>query len=60
MPFGTAVAFTRAMREAGVRGGLGAVEGARHVHDLGVREGGEGWREGVGVGYEFLFGELGL
>lgn len=44
----------------GVRGGLGEVFGMRHIHDIGIREGGEGWRKGVGIGYEFLFGELGL
>ncbi len=44
----------------GVRGGFGEVKGVRHIHDLGIAEGAEGWREGVGVGYDFLFGELGL
>jgi hypothetical protein len=44
----------------GVRGGLGKVKGVRHIHDLELREGREGWWEGVGVGYAFLFGELGL
>ena len=60
MPFGTAVAFSQAMREMGLRGGLGVVRGAKHIHDLGIGEGAEGWWEGVGVGYDFLFGELGL
>lgn len=44
----------------GVKGGLSEVMGVRHIHDLELREGGEGWEKGVGVGYEFLFGELGL
>lgn len=44
----------------GVRGGLGEVRGVRHIHDLEVGEGGEGWWKGVGVGYDFLFAELGL
>lgn len=44
----------------GIRGGLGEVSGVRHIHDLGVREGAEGWWKGVGVGYDFLFRELGL
>lgn len=44
----------------GVNGGLGTVQGVRHIHDLGIREGDEGWWKGVGVGYEFLFRELKL
>lgn len=60
VPYHTAVTFSGAMREMGVRRGLGEVRGARHIHDLGLREGGEGWSKGVGVGYEFLFKELGL
>lgn len=44
----------------GVRGGLGEVRGVRHIHDLRLREGGKGWWEHVGVGYEFLFEELRL
>lgn len=44
----------------GVKGGLGVVQGARHIHDLGIGEGEKGWQGGVGVGYEFLFEELGL
>lgn len=60
VPYHTAVAFSEAMREIGVRGGLGEVRGVRHIHDLGLRKGGDGWWEGVGVGYDFLFGELGL
>ncbi len=60
MPYHTAVAFSEAIREMGVRGGLGKVKGVRHIHDLELREGREGWWEGVGVGYAFLFGELGL
>ena len=59
VPYHTAVAFSKTMREMGVRGGLGVVEGARHIHDLKVAEGDEGWWDGAGVGYDFLLKELG-
>lgn len=36
------------------------VRGVRHIHDLALREGDKAWEDGVGVGYAFLFGELGL
>ncbi|KAL9104896.1 MAG: hypothetical protein Q9163_000213 [Psora crenata] len=54
----TAVTFSEVLREMGVRGGLAEVKGARHIHDLGLKEGAEGWWNGVGVGYDFLFREL--
>ena len=60
VPYHTAVTFSEAIREKGVRGGLGEVKGVRHIHDLELREGGKGWWEGVGVGYAFLLEELGL
>ena len=60
MPYHTAVAFSNAMREMRVRGGLAEVKGVRHIHDLGLGEGMDGWWGGVGVGYDFLFKELGL
>ncbi|KAL9046401.1 MAG: hypothetical protein Q9214_000753 [Letrouitia sp. 1 TL-2023] len=60
VPFETAEAFLKAMQEAGVKGRLGIVEGARHIHDLRLKENDEGWWEGVGVGYNFLFKELGI
>ena len=50
--------FWDVMQEKGVRGGLSIVEGASHIHDLGLAEGDKGWKEGVGVGYDFLLGEL--
>ena len=58
MPFQTAVAFAKVLREKGVRGGLAEVKGKMHIHDLKLREGEAGWEEGVGVGYRFLLGEL--
>lgn len=60
VPYQSAVTFSEVMREMRVRGGLGEVKGARHEHDLAVREGGKGWWEAVGIGYDFLFRELGL
>ena len=48
------------MRERGVKAGLAEIKGARHIHDLSLKEGDEGWWNGVGVGYDFLFKELGL
>ena len=60
MPYHTAVAFAGPMQERGVRGGLASVKGSRHIHDLKTKEGDQGWRSEVGVGYDFLFKELGL
>lgn len=60
VPFHTAVAFAGAMRERGNEVGMADVKGARHIHDLNLKEGDKGWWEGVGVGYDFLFRQLGL
>lgn len=60
MPFHTARAFSEMLKQKGVRGGLSVVKKARHIHDLKLKPGGKGWDGGVGVGYEFLFMELGL
>ncbi|MCJ1386179.1 hypothetical protein MMC17_009305 [Xylographa soralifera] len=58
VPFQTAVAFARVLKEKGVRGGLAEVKAKGHIHDLKLREGEVGWEEGVGVGYRFLLEEL--
>ncbi len=58
VPFHTAVAFHEAMRAKKVRSGLAEVEGAKHMHDLKLRRGDEGFWKGVEIGYEFLFKEL--
>lgn len=58
-PFGDSEAFVGELRKRGVEGGLGRVSGARHIHDLAMRPGGKGWEEGVGVGYDFVFGVVG-
>lgn len=54
------VAFHDALREKGVDGGILVVDGARHLHDLGLEAGSEGWDSGVGKGYAWLLGKLGL
>ncbi|OBR09777.1 Polyketide synthase [Colletotrichum higginsianum IMI 349063] len=50
--------FARALEEHGVRSGFLPVEGAKHIFDLGLVPGSEGWNAGVGPGYEFLLKEL--
>lgn len=46
------------MEEMGLDGGVLVVEGAKHIHDVGVGEGSEMWEKGVGPGYEFLLKHL--
>ncbi len=58
VPFHTAVQFVQALRDHGVEGGLLAVPGARHIHDVDVRVGTDRWEAEVGPGYEFLFRKL--
>ncbi|KAL9004771.1 MAG: hypothetical protein Q9188_002428 [Gyalolechia gomerana] len=60
VPFHTAQVFAQLMKEKGVRGGLLAVEKARHIHDLKLKPNTAGWKEQLEPGYEFLFRELGL
>ncbi|KAL8777970.1 MAG: hypothetical protein Q9213_007622 [Squamulea squamosa] len=52
------IAFDQAMMENGVASGVLIVEGAKHIHDLGVGEESEMWEKGVGPGYEFLLKHL--
>lgn len=60
MPFHSAQTFYQAMKEVKLKGRLVVVKGVKHIHDLNLKEGDEGWWEGVGIGYEFLLQELGL
>ncbi|KAI9709676.1 MAG: hypothetical protein M1828_002375 [Chrysothrix sp. TS-e1954] len=60
VPFRTAETFADTLKAKGVKGGLAAVKNVRHIHDLKLVEGDDGWWQGVGVGYDFLFRELGL
>lgn len=54
VPFHTAVLFAEALKEYGVKGGLLAVKGAKHIHDLRLKPGAERWQREVAPGYEFL------
>lgn len=58
-PFGDSEKFVQELKGRGVQGALAKVKGARHIHDLALRPEKEGWRDGVGVGYEFVFGVVG-
>ncbi len=58
-PFRDSEAFVEELQRSGVRGKLGRVIGKGHIHDLALKPGGEGWEEGVGVGYDFLFDVIG-
>ncbi|PWY93856.1 ketoacyl-synt-domain-containing protein [Aspergillus sclerotioniger CBS 115572] len=59
VPFQTAVEFTNALKEHGVKSGLLPIPGARHIHDLTLAPGSEGWEMGVEPGYKFLFEQMG-
>ncbi|KAL8898519.1 MAG: hypothetical protein Q9192_002045 [Flavoplaca navasiana] len=48
------ILFHKTMEEMGLDGGVLIVEGAKHIHDVGVGEGSEEWIKGVGPGYEFM------
>ncbi|KAF6842710.1 polyketide synthase [Colletotrichum musicola] len=57
-PFDKGAEFAQALEDQGVRGGFLPVRGARHIFDLGLAPGSEGWDAGVGPGYGFLLEEL--
>ncbi|KAK8859943.1 polyketide synthase [Apiospora arundinis] len=57
-PFDKAVEFAHVMEQQGVRGGLLSVQGAKHIFDLDLAPGSEGWKPYIEPGYEFLFSEL--
>ncbi|KAI4268683.1 MAG: hypothetical protein LQ337_007704 [Flavoplaca oasis] len=58
MPPTHSISFHKSMEEMGLDGGVLVVEGAKHIHDVGVGEGSEMWEKGVGPGYEFLLKHL--
>ncbi len=58
IPLGQSIAFNDTMVERGLESGILIVEGAKHIHDLGVGEGSEMWNKGVGPGYDFLLKHL--
>ena len=43
------------LRQQGVRCGLLAVKGAKHIYDLNLKPGVKGWEEHVKPGFDFLF-----
>ena len=55
VPFKDTAAFVEELDRRGVKAGLGRVHGKKHIHDLALKPGADGWTEGVGVGYEFIF-----
>ncbi|KAK6857989.1 hypothetical protein PG995_005688 [Apiospora arundinis] len=57
-PFDKAVEFAHVMGQQGVRGGLLSVQGAKHIFDLDLAPGSEGWKLYIEPGYEFLLSEL--
>lgn len=54
-PFQNSEAFVEEAKKRGVAAGLGRVRGQGHIHDLALKPGDEGWEDGVGVGYAFVF-----
>ena len=58
-PFRASEDFVEELKRRGVIGGLGRVKGKGHIHDLALKPGDEGWQDGVGVGYDFVFRIIG-
>ena len=54
VPFHTAVKFADALDKCKVTGGLLAVKGVKHIHDMSLRPGMERWQKEVAPGYNFL------
>ena len=54
-PFKDSEAFVEELGRRGVKAGLGTVKGKKHIHDLALKPGKDGWAEGAGVGYGFVF-----
>ena len=57
-PFGKAVEFAQALKDAGVKSGFLPINGGKHIFDLGISPGSKAWDESIGPGYDFLLGEL--
>lgn len=55
VPFRDSVAFVEELGRRGVKTGLGRVRGKKHIHDLALKPGQDGWTDDVGVGYAFIF-----
>lgn len=54
-PYRDSEAFVEEAKRKGVTAELGKVRGKGHIHDLALKPGSEGWGDGVGVGYAFVF-----
>nr|BAZ95871.1 polyketide synthase [Fusarium sp. NBRC100844] len=57
-PFSKAVEFEQALIEKDVLCGFLPVTGAKHIFDLGLTPGSDGWEIGVGPGYDFLVRQI--
>ena len=58
-PFRDSEAFVEELARRGVKTGLGRVRGKKHIHDLALKPEKDGWVDGAGVGYEFIFDVIG-
>ncbi|KAK7430455.1 hypothetical protein QQZ08_002974 [Neonectria magnoliae] len=57
-PFDKAVEFEEVLNNNAVPCGFLPVTGAKHIFDLGLAPGSEGWDIGVGPGYDFLMRQI--
>ncbi|KEY71342.1 hypothetical protein S7711_05932 [Stachybotrys chartarum IBT 7711] len=57
-PFRKGAEFGRAQQEAGIRGGFLQVKGAKHIFDLALTPGSQGWEEHLAPGYNFILSEI--
>lgn len=57
-PYAPAAEFARVMQDQGLRGSLVTVAGARHIFDLDLAPGSDGWARHIEPAYAFLVGEL--
>ncbi|PYH99806.1 ketoacyl-synt-domain-containing protein [Aspergillus ellipticus CBS 707.79] len=60
VPFHTAVEFINSLKENGIKHGFLPIPGERHIHDLTLTPGSEGWENGVAPGYKFLLEQIEL
>ncbi|KAK7998987.1 hypothetical protein PG991_014662 [Apiospora marii] len=57
-PFDKEVEFAQEMEQQGVRGSLMSVKGAKHIFELDLAPGSDGWKLYIEPAYEFLLNEL--
>ena len=53
-PFADSERFVEEMARRGGKSGFGKVKGKKHIHDLGLKPGDEGWESEVECGFRFL------